>query len=166
MCSPHSAQVGRRHLSSHRYRVKELYLEEEEQAIQPSEPILSFSWNISNCHYLKLFPLVSRFHGPGRVPHSFVRTFFQLSPTVWFYVKSTLFCFLPGGICTPSVLCMVANAWTSLTQHSRPIEAKLTQPVFMLYRRCCIYLNVIRLSKFSLRWHYTLHISVLLHHPL
>lgn len=113
-----------------------------------------------------LFPLVSRFHGPGRVPHSFVRTFFQLSPTVWFYVKSTLFCFLPGGICTPSVLCMVANAWTSLTQHSRPIEAKLTQPVFMLYRRCCIYLNVIRLSKFSLRWHYTLHISVLLHHPL
>lgn len=79
LCSPHRAQVGRRHLSSHRYRVKELSLEEEEQAIQPSEPILSFSWNISNCHYLKLFPLVSRFHGPGRVPHSFVRTFFQLS---------------------------------------------------------------------------------------
>lgn len=65
--------------SGHRYRVEELSLEEEEQAIQPSEPILSFSWNISNCHYLKLFPLVSRFHGPGRVPHSFVRTFFQLS---------------------------------------------------------------------------------------
>lgn len=36
--------------------VKELSLEEEEQAIQPSEPILSFSWSISNCHYLKLFP--------------------------------------------------------------------------------------------------------------
>lgn len=134
MCSPHRAPVGRRHLSSHRYRVKELSLEEEEQAIQPVIPagVTQLCENIL----------------PG------------VTPTVWFYVKSTLFCFLPGGICTPSVLCMVANAWTSLTQHSRLIETKLTQPVFMLYRGCCIYLNVIRLSKFSLRWHYTLHISV------